>query len=222
MKKTLYLFIIFSLFTGMIKLQAQEAKDTAQFLLSEETVISGFGSPFVEFSAVNSQFAVCMGGGAAMMINQTLFIGGYFEGIVTNHYREDLQTIVDAGKPKISFEHGGIWLGYIYKHKKAIHGGFSTKLGWGEIDLKDDESGNPASDYDYRDRIFTIQPEVEIEFNMTAWFKINVGIGYRFVTGIDATYLDEQDNQVDFYANSDFNSPVGTISLIFGGSGKKK
>lgn len=221
MKKLICLTLILGLFTGMNQLFAQVGGDSTSYLLSEKTVLSGFGAPFVEFSSVNKQFAVCLGGGAAMMINQTLFIGGYFEGIVTNHYREDLQTIVDAQRPKISFEHGGIWLGYIYKHKKAIHGGLSMKLGWGEIDLKDEGNGNPDSDYDYNDRIFTIQPQVETEFNMTEWFKINVGVGYRIVTGIDATYTIEA-NPVNFYDTGDFNSFVGTITLVFGGNKKKQ
>jgi hypothetical protein len=219
MKKTLYLIIIVSLFTGIINLHAQEKEDTTRVLLSEKTVLSGFGSPFVEFSSVNKEFAVCLGGGAGLMINRTLFIGGYFEGIMTNHYREDLKTFVNIKKPEISFEHGGIWLGYVYKPKSAIHGGVSMKLGWGEIDLEGDgytyDTNLVVSDF--ADKIFTIIPQAEVEFNMTKWFKINVGVGYRFVTGIDATYLDEQGNQVNFYKTSDYNSPIGTISLIFGG-----
>jgi hypothetical protein len=220
MKKTLHLIIILSLIAGMSKIHAQDEEEAIQTILSDEIVFSGFGSPFVEFSSVNDQFAVILGGGGGLMVNQSVFIGGYFEGLMTNHYREDLHTIVDTEKPKISFEHGGIWLGYVYKHQKAVHGGLSMKLGWGEIDLKDSENGNPDSDYDYRDRIFNIQPQVEIEFNMTRWFKINVGAGYRFVTSIDATYGNSPGDQVDFYDINDFNSPVGTISLIFGGSGK--
>jgi hypothetical protein len=220
MKTKFYLLVVLCLLTGFSKLYAQGEADTTKYLLGEKTVLSGFGSPFVEFSSVNDQFAVCVGGGGGLVINRAVFIGVYFEGIVTNHYREDLQTIVDAERPKISFEHGGLWLGYIYKVKKAIHGGLSTKLGWGEIDLKDGDSGNPASDYDYRDRIFSITPQVEMELNMTRWFRINVGIGYRFVAGIDATYADNQGNPVNFYNNDDFNSPVGTISLIFGGPKK--
>lgn len=220
MKKTLHLIIILSLITGMSKIHAQDEEETIQTLLSDEIVFSGFGSPFVEFSSVNDQFAVILGGGGGLMVNQSVFIGGYFEGLLTKHYREDLDTIVDTEKTKISFEHGGIWLGYVYKHQKAVHGGLSMKLGWGEIDLKDSENGNPDSEYDYRDRIFTIQPQVEIEFNMTRWFKINVGAGYRFVTGIDATYSNSPGDQMDFYDKNDFDSPVGTISLIFGGSGK--
>ena len=140
---------------------------------------------------------------------------------MTNHYRTDLQAIVNDDNPKISFEHGGIWLGYIYKHKKAIHGSLSMKLGWGEIDLMDGEGGNPDSDYDYLDRIFTIQPQAELELNLTNWFKVNIGLGYRILTGIDTTYPDTEGNIVNFYETGDFNSPVATVALIFGGRNKK-
>ena len=195
MKKIVSLFFILSLFTGMIQLYAQQEEETTQSILSDKTVISGFGSPFVEFSSVNNQFAVCVGGGGALMIDHTFFIGGYFEGITTNHYMPDLSEFVNIEEPGISFEHGGIWMGYVYKPKKAVHGGLSIKLGWGEIDLEGDGYNyNPDLDYDFRDRIFTVQPQVEVEFNMTKWFKINVGAGYRIVTGIDATYQDDQGN----------------------------
>jgi hypothetical protein len=222
MKRILFLLLILSFTVCIAKLQAQTAGDSTKYLISEKAVISGFGGPFVEFSSVNKEFAVSLGGGAAMLFNQSFFIGGYFEGIMTNHYRQDLQTIVDAEKPKISLEQGGIWLGYVYKPQKAVHGGLSMKLGWGEIDLKDEGNGNPESAYDYRDRIFAVTPQAELELNLTKWFKVNVGVGYRIVTGIDATYQVEDGNPVNFYEKSDFNSPVGTITLIFGGSDKKK
>jgi hypothetical protein len=221
MKKIVYLFFILSLFTGMMQLYAQQEEETTKSILSDKTILSGFGSPFVEFSSINNQFAVCIGGGGALMIDHTFFIGGYFEGIATNHYMDDLKIIVNIEDPKISFEHGGIWMGYVFKPKKAVHGGLSMKLGWGEIDLEGDEYDVPPNvDYDFRDRIFSIIPQVEVEFNMTKWFKINLGAGYRFVTGIDAYYLVDG-NQVDFYDKGDFNSFVGTVALIFGGPGKK-
>src|SRR5512133_3414540 len=170
MKRSLLLFIVLIALSGLIKIHAQDQENKTEFLLPDRIVVAGFGSPFVEVSSVNDQFAVCLGGGAALMINQTVFIGGYFEGITTNHYMNELQAIVNLEKPKISFEHGGIWLGYVYKPKKAIHGGLSMKLGWGEIDLEGDEYANGTEPvYDYRDRIFSIIPQVEFEVNMTEW-----------------------------------------------------
>jgi hypothetical protein len=221
MKKLIFLILILCVFTGPNKIHAQGEGDSTKYLFSEKTVFSGFGSPFIEFSSVNKKFAVCFGGGGAMMINQTLFFGGYFEGIMTNHYRADLQSIVDDENPKISFEHGGIWLGYIHKQKKAIHGGLSMKLGWGEIELMDGKGGNPRSNYNYTDRIFNIQPQAELELNLTKRVKVNLGIGYRIVTDIDATYLNDKGNRISFYDNGDFNSPIGTVTLIFGEKDKK-
>lgn len=63
MKKALCLFISFSLVTGALKLHAQQNEDTTRLLLSDKIVLSGFGSPFVEFSSVDQEFAVCLGGG---------------------------------------------------------------------------------------------------------------------------------------------------------------
>lgn len=217
MKRTLCLFILLNLFTGSIALYAQEDQET-QYLVPGKTEFSGFGAPIVEFSSLNGEFAVCLGGGGALLINQTFFFGGYGESILNNHYRDDVKIYVNIEHPKIAFEHGGFWLGYIYKHEKAIHGGLSMKLGWGEINLEGDEYiYNPALDYDFSDETFILTPQIEMEFNLTSWFKINLGAGYRFVTGIDATYLDSQSNEVNFYDKSDFNSPVGSVSLLFGG-----
>jgi hypothetical protein len=222
MKTQISFFLLLGFTLVTLVMKAQESQDTTKYLLSEKTEISGFGGPFVEFSAIDNQFAVCLGGGFGFMINKTAFLGGYFEGIVTNQYMEDLNIYVNIEKPKVSFEHGGFWLGYVYKHKKPVHGGVSLKLGWGEISLDGDGyEYDPDLDYDYTDKIFTIIPQAELEMNMTRWFRINVGIGYRWVTGIDATYINSSGNEVNFYNKSDFNSPVGTVTLIFGGPNKK-
>jgi hypothetical protein len=217
MKKNYFLCLAFCLITGVTGLFAQREADSTKYLLSDENIFTGFGGPFVEFSSVNQEFAVSLGAGAALLIDQKVYIGGYFEGIATNHY-------MGAGRetPRISLEHGGIWMGYVYKPQKAIHGGFSLKLGWGEIDLSGNGLDNALyENNDYRDRIFAIIPQAEVEFNMTRWFKINVGVGYRIVAGIDATYMDMEEQVVDFYNKGDYNSPVGTVTFIFGGKEKK-
>ena len=223
MKKSLCIIFIMSFIAGSVKLFAQESSDTTKVLLPDKIVLTGFGAPYVEFSSVENQFAVCLGGGAAFMVNHAFFLGGYFEGIMTKHYREDLKTFVNIEEPKIAFAHGGIWTGYVIKHKKPVHGGVSLKLGWGEINLEGDGYDyNPDLDYDFKDRIFTVIPQVELELNMTQWFRINIGAGYRFVTGIDAEYLDVKGNPAQFYDKRDYNSPVGTITLLFGGKEKAR
>ncbi|HOW26105.1 MAG TPA: hypothetical protein PK711_10600 [Bacteroidales bacterium] len=217
MKKQLIL-LMGILFLCSSNVFSQEEKEM-QYLLSgsNRPSISGFGGPMVEFSSVEGDFAVFVGGGGAIIFNQTFYFGGYGEGLTTSHYRYDLSDITDIQEPKISLGHGGFWLGYVNKSFKAIHPAASLKIGWGKISLYDDNWNdyNPEN-YVAQDGIFTLIPQLEVEVNLTSWFKLNVGAGYRWMTGMDKQYS-QGGTMYDYYESSDYSSPVGTISLLFGG-----
>ncbi len=175
--------------------------------------ISGFGGPSVSFSKINNEFAVSNGGGGAVIFNQTFFLGAYGEGLSTSHSFKITDTVVfpRKEKDKLSFGHGGFWLGYINKSHKLIHWGASTKLGWGSIALYDpdfqiDDESNQAVN-----TVFVVTPMIECEFNITKWFKINAGVGFRLVNGIDTK----------FYKSSQFNSPIANLGLLFGNFHKR-
>lgn len=158
--------------------------------------ISGFGGPFVEFSGLGDELAIGGGGGGAVIFNNTLFIGGYGTSYYLN--RRDFENFQDV---KLDFGHGGLWLGYIHRAENIVHGGFSTKFGWGSTLIYDNTDFNLADD-----RMFVIQPQVEVELNLTLWFKLNMGIGYRYVSGVDN----------DILTSKEVNGFAGTLSFIFG------
>ncbi len=115
---------------------------------------------------------------------------------------------------KTSFGYGGFWLGYIHQSQKPIHFGASTRLGWGSIyydQYYSDFDYNFQTDKALLDNVFVIVPQIEAEFNFFKWMKMNVGIGYRVVTGIDKKYGGEL-----LFDKKDFNKPEGTITLMFG------
>jgi len=182
--------------------------------------VSGFGGPFVEFSGIQDEFAVSVGGGGAVLFNQTFYIGGYGEGLSTSHYRDDLSEVTGLASPKIAFGHGGFWLGYMHNSFKAIHFSTSAKIGWGAISLYDSYYNYEPNDYYGRDAVFVAIPQVEAEMNLTPWFKINMALGYRVVGGIDKTYVGTDGNLHQYYNASDFNSVEGTVSFLFGGFSK--
>ncbi|MBN2173293.1 MAG: hypothetical protein JW731_04125 [Bacteroidales bacterium] len=218
-----------------IQTMAQENEEP-RYLLNAwngKVHVSGFGAYTIGFSQVDDQFAVYNGGGGAVLLNQTFYIGGYGTGLSTRHETGDL-TIKDTDggistyqNLNTQFGHGGFWLGYLHQSYKAIHFGFSTKLGWGSISLSDDNyNGDFDHDYHYysivNDRVFVVNPQFEVEFNLTKWFKINTGIGYQFVTGIDKTYTTADNNIVKFFDSRDFNQPMLNLSFVFGGFGGKR
>lgn len=194
---------------------AQEQEMKYLFGGKGKTKVSGFMAPIMEYSAIGNEFAFFMGGGAAILLNQTFFFGGYGEGLTTMHdskYSDPLKYFIYP-TGQIEFGHGGFWLGYIYKSTKPVHFGFSSKLGWGLIDLKDYPNYYPIKEDIFRDNVFVAIPQVEIEINFFRWLKMNVGVGYRFVTGIDKPYLYTEEL---IYDKKDFNKPEATMTLMFG------
>ncbi|MDP2235879.1 MAG: hypothetical protein Q8J88_05560 [Bacteroidales bacterium] len=191
--------------------------------------ISGFGGPIVEFSSVINEFAVSNGGGGGVIINN-FFIGGYGMGLSTNHYKDIsyVHPTSSSGLPivysneRINFGHGGFWLGGSLKPNEAVHLALSTKLGWGSISLADEDYNSAFTLYSFKDEVFVVQPQIEAEFNITRWFKMNFGLGYRFVAGIDEKVLDVGSpggtvQWKQFFKSNEFNSLSGSVSFLFGG-----
>jgi len=197
---------------------SQEAKQI-QYLFqgNEKITVSGFGGPIVEFSSINNEFALFVGGGGAVLFNHSFFIGGYGEGLTTGHYRYDLKDLSGISAPKIAFGHGGFWLGYIHQPLNAVHAGISSKIGWGQVSLYNPYFTYAPHDYWARDGVFVFIPQLELELNLFPWFKVNIGAGYRLVSGLNKTYKDpKRGDYIQYYQNSDFSSFEGSVSFLFG------
>lgn len=216
--KALPILITFLLSVSLLNAQDEEP----QYLFQNTDIsISGFGAFFNEFSSVQNDFAVSNGGGGAVIFNQKFYFGGYGMGLSTIHERPDLDSIISGvSDSRISFGHGGLWLGYIHNSHKAVHFSVSSKFGWGQIAIYDKYYDyHDREEYYARDNVFVITPQIEMEMNLTPWFKMNIGAGYRYVAGIDKAYI-LSNQKTNYYESNDFSSPTANISLLFGGFGK--
>ena len=191
--------------------------------------VSGFGSYIIGFSDMGGEFAVYNGGGGAVLLNQTVYLGGYGMGLSTQHKHQAISILNNDGDVSniddlyTTFGHGGFWLGYIHQSQKPIHFGVSTKLGWGSADLHEKRaySENPDIDYNYfmSDHVFVMTPQLEVEMNLLRWFKMSASAGYQLVSGIDQTYINGAGQKTEFFSSSDFNSPMFNLTFSFGGFG---
>jgi hypothetical protein len=193
------------------------AQDTEmQYLFGgkDKIKVSGFMAPIMEYSAMGDDFAFFMGGGGAILLNQTFFFGAYGEGLTTPYEAEISYNELNSDNftQRIELGHGGFWLGYIHHSQAPIHAGISTKLGWGSINPWEEDK-MPDHSSELADHVFVIIPQIEAEFNLFKWLKLNVGVGYRFVTGIDKEYPWKTEL---IYNKNDFNKPQATMTLIFG------
>jgi len=223
--------IIFLLFIS--PLFAQE-NDEPQYLFDLKTVkLSGFGSTITELSSLDGGFGVSSGGGGAILFNYNSYIGFYGTSLESNHYREDIypidhNPISNPQLPRYTdlqlwFENNGVWFGYINNYKKLVHWGANMKIGHGVIGLYDKDIKFDNRDVLFKDNVFVASPEFEVEFNIARWFKVNMGVGYRIVTGFDNKYFTNVDGeQKILFKRSQFNSPYANVKLMFGRFAKRE
>jgi hypothetical protein len=172
MKKFILLATLVIIFLPT-NLNAQENDDFQTIFSGGIHRISGFGGPIYNYTIVNGYSTLLSGGGGGVLLND-FFIGGYGMGNTTK---------ITYKNSDMSMSYGGLWFGYSHHAKRALHPAFFIETGWGRI-KSPSESGAT-----FNDRIFVVNPEIELEANIARFFRISVGINYRIVGGLDKTSL---------------------------------
>ena len=165
----------------------------------QETLIKGgidsggFGALVFRFSGINDQFAVLAGARGGWIVNHQFIVWAGFYGLSS-------QICVDEDgrcrRREIEFGYGGLEFEYIGAWDRLIHYSLQLLVGGGGVTLFDVES----------DPVFVLEPVARMEVNITKWFRVNVGGGYRFVSGVDVGRLE----------NSDLSAFFGDLQFKFG------
>jgi hypothetical protein len=206
--------------------------DETQYLFElHDLSVSGFGGVLLEYTTIDGSFGLLTGGGGAVILNQTFYLGGFGCGLTTDHIWPDIYPDEHSNtnplpakfsNMSLNLGYGGLWIGYINQSHKLVHWGINAKIGGGNVSLIDRDYYIDESDLVADDNIFVFIPTVEAEVNLAKWFKVSGGIGYRFVGSLDdKTYTNVSGNVVNYYENSDISSPTVFLSFLFGGFGKR-
>jgi len=196
MKSKITILILF--FTSSI-LFAQE-----ETLVSGGLKSSGFGGPVIKFTQLDGKFGVLVGGRGGWIINSTFIIGGGGYGLVNNISSED--CFCDYS-PKLTFGYGGLELEYIIMSDNLIHFSIYTLFGAGAVSYRDDKGWEDWHNDFYKENTFFVaEPAVNVEVNITTFFRMSFGGGYRFISGVNKAEL----------SNSDLSGFAGVLAFKFG------
>lgn len=160
-------------------------------LVSEDFHSGGFGGPVVKFSEVADKFAVFAGGRGGWIINHTFVIGGGGYGLANDVRLSD--SIVGRD---IEFGYGGLELEYINSSNSLVHFTAYMLIGGGGL------SGTVLEE----ESVFVLEPALSAEINITKFFRLNGGVGYRWVSAVDNPGYD----------SSDFSALCGQLTAKFG------
>jgi len=160
-------------------------------LVSEDFHSGGFGGPVVKFSEIVDEFAVFAGGRGGWIINHTFVIGGGGYGLAN-----DIRVGDSLVGRDIEFGYGGLELEYINSSNNLVHFTVYLLIGGGGL------SGTVVED----ESVFVLEPALNAEMNITKFFRLNAGAGYRFVSAVDNPGYDD----------SDFTALYGQVTAKFG------
>jgi hypothetical protein len=178
----------------------------------EETLIGngeishgGFGGPVIKYTQIKDEFALMVGGRGGWILNHSFVIGlgGY---ALVNNIRANIPQAANYPQPSINFDYGGLELEYVFRPDRLIHSSVNMLIGGGSVSYKD-ELWNDRSERDFGSEVFFVfEPSGNIEINITNFFRLNAGISYRFISGIDLLEL----------KNKDLSGLSATLTFKFG------
>jgi hypothetical protein len=173
--------------------EEEEPKPEEETLITGGIDSGGFGALVFKFSGVNDQFAVFAGARGGWIINHQFVVGAGGYGLAsTICLDEDGSCFLR----QIEFGYGGFEFEYIGLWNRVAHYSLQLLIGGGGVTLL----GFSA------DPVFVAEPAARLELNVTKWFRLNVGGGYRFVSGLSLASLE----------NSDLSEFTGVLEFKFG------
>lgn len=175
----------------------------------------GYGGPVVKFGPMNDATGVVFGGKGGWVINRTYVIGGGGYGYSDVPFSR--QTNTQVPDTNISFGYGGLELEYLYEANKVLHGTVGLFVGAGGFTVfrrhrfdQDDIEWDDDTRVLYATPCFVAEPTVCAELNILTWLRLQIGAGYRYVSGIDATKGSKH------YTNSTVSGLFGMGVIKFG------
>jgi hypothetical protein len=200
----------FSILTLSASAQQQET------LFSSPVEHGGFGGVVTKMTPIRGEMAAMFGGYGGWLIGHQFMIGGGGYGLVSNvrASAEAEQAYSLNNKPLyVDFGYGGLMLEYIIEPTRLLHVNVQTLIGGGSVnyrenvyeDLFDDDAGDHR--FGNGDAVFVAEPAVNVELNVTDWFRVAAGASYRYVSSVSA---------IRGIENKDLSDVSGQLALKFG------
>ncbi len=216
-KLFLFAVVMLALFLNPANLFAQkeEQQNSYQTLFGNSSSHGGYGGVLMGHTKIGDNSAVLSGFKGGWIIGHSLTLGLAGNAFVTEFNSEKLPNndfnIIAGG-------YGGLLLEPIIYGMKPIHVSVPTIIGFGTVAF---ETGNFNQNDQYPhdfDTFFMVESGLELEMNITNYFRIAVGGTYRFTSNVELMYTDPDNeiNSVHVLGKNDLNRQNFYMSFKFG------
>lgn len=174
-------------------------------LLNGKDVSHGsYGAPAISFSNIGDEFALLIGGRGGWILNfeskNSFSFGAAGYGLANNI---ETSSSSDLESSYLYLGYGGLETEFTHRTNDLIHTTFRGLIGSGV-------TGNRSEKHQIENlfgrEFFVAEPGLNVELNVTDFFRINTGISYRFISGSE-----HQD-----FSDGDLSGISGVLSFKFG------
>jgi hypothetical protein len=177
---------IISLAVVVVCLCAATAYPYDRTFIGDQTEVGGFMGFAGRLIETKGEVGILAGGRMEAVISHNWGIGGGGYGTVAGSKLEDLE-----GLSRLDMAYGGMVLEYVFKPHAIFHVCVPVLVGGGQVqfvgDYVDPESGQDS------DLFFVIEPEFNLELNVTRNLRVDLGVAYRHVNGTELTDFTDED-----------------------------
>ncbi len=163
-------------------------------LVTGTTESGGMGAPVIKFTEVSNEFSLLIGGRGGWIIDHTFLIGGGGYGLVTD-------VDIDGVPPRrdLEFGYGGLELEYINSSNSLVHFTLWGLVGGGGLTTR-------SFGFFESEAVFVLEGGANLILNVTPYFRMGFGGGYRWVTDVDTVVV----------SSAALSSPFGALTFKFG------
>jgi hypothetical protein len=157
-------------------------------LIKHETEVGGFFTIESKKTEIKDTFTLLIGGRAALLVGHNWAFGAGGYGVVNDPVPEEFEG---EGLVKLRGYYGGFILEYIAWPEKVVHLSLPVLVGAGKVEYKgtyrDSETGEDSDTY------FILEPGLNVQFNVTRFWRMDLGASYRYVSGCDLGDVTDDD-----------------------------
>lgn len=156
------------------------------------STIKSFGEPFIKTNSIDGQTRILIGGQGGLILNwgnteshHQMAVGGFGNGMAG----ELVISSVDESDRTLSMGFGGVFVEYLHRPMSKLHFSLPLYLGIGSLSIKDGDTGDRIE----KSNIITIDPGINLAYNVSSFLTIGVNLGHRWVKAKDLTYITNTD-----------------------------
>lgn len=195
MKKTFALLIMISLITVCYG-QAEDDQETGRTgrdgdmvtLIGKSSSIGGYGGISTLYSQIDSKDAFVFGARGAVIMGHVFAFGIAGAGFI-NEFQYDIGLDDNVG---LAGGYGGLFFEPIIMPRFPVHVSIPVTVGVGGVGLTTYHNhwDNDNVMVDRSDAFFVVEPGIELELNITKFFRFSLGGYYRYTSDINVSDVD--------------------------------